>query len=93
MTVSEGESDNIKTESDFLISSLGFNDVLITALPAFGAWGTETTVIQELRHPGHPALNGFAFLAEAFLKPAFVIFDDYYVIQILINNIVQSSIE
>ena len=68
-TISENESDNIEMESDFLISSLGFNDALIMALLAllaFNAWGTETMVIQELECSECSVLNDFVFLTEAF---------------------------
>ena len=93
MIISENESDNVEVESDFLISFLSFDDVLVMALLAFGAWGTETMVIQKLGYSEHSALNSFVFLIEAFLRSAFVIFNDYCVIQILINNIIQSNIE
>ena len=68
-TISENESDNIEAELNFSVSSLDFNDALITvlaALLAFNAWGMETVVIQKLRHSEHLSLNSFVFLAEAF---------------------------
>ena len=74
--VLKSESDTIKIKSDFLISFLNFDDVLVMTLSAFGTWGTETIIIQKL----NSALNYFILLTEVFLLPAFAIFDTYHII-------------
>ena len=96
ITVLKGKSDNVEIESDFLISFLSFDNALIialTVLPAFSIWKTETVIIQKLECLKHSALNNFIFLTEAFFWSAFIIFNNYYIIQILIDNIIQSNIE